>query len=133
MDYNGLDSPGCDIPGFDNYNKKGRQGCFLKCCANHDKCFKDNGCNAVFSWPPTICSGGLAGSISKCVKCNNRVASCFANCYKGIEPETPNNAHYYCGKDNKYFDDPEDDPHMPPPLEPEPQRPDDPDGGLHDS
>jgi hypothetical protein len=44
-----------------------------------------------------------------------------------------NNAHYYCGKDNKYFDDPEDDPHMPPPLEPEPQRPDDPDGGLHDS
>jgi hypothetical protein len=97
IDYLGLDSPGCDwVP------KWMETPCVLQCCAQHDKCFKDNSCTAS-SWVNPCAS-------KECHKCNSDAKSCVAGCgtSKDDDPDKPN---YYCGKCGVFFNDP-NSPHM---------------------
>ncbi len=55
----------CSFPGGDKLNQ-----CFQKCCAEHDQCYIDNGCNA-WSW---LIECGSAS----CKLCNATVVACFA-------------------------------------------------------
>lgn len=92
-----LDSPGCDL--FPD------APCNLSCCAQHDKCFDVNGCDAL-SWARTICepalASGFTGAISlgeigeivcdnsllfvsgKCSQCNSVAVACIAKGCSGI-------------------------------------------------
>ena len=92
-DYLGLDNPGCDVIGVPPFN----QVCFLKCCAQHDTCFKDKGCDAIWAWPLTV----LLGPCTPCGRCNLQVAGCWATCFAG--GDGPFNPPYYCAKFDTYY------------------------------
>jgi hypothetical protein len=63
-----LDNPGCDYwP--DNH-------CDLGCCADHDKCYQDNGCTSD-SWKPG--TGSAA-----CKKCNKDALHCIIHVRRSI-------------------------------------------------
>lgn len=101
FDPKGLDRPGCDgIPGASE------TPCALEACAKHDKCYRDNGCNAwswLEVWEPVI---------TACKRCNCTVLAEFIGCGiwdEGFDDETTPN--YYCGLHDVFFDDPSD-PHM---------------------
>lgn len=92
-DYLGLDNPGCDLIGVPPFN----QACFLKCCAQHDTCFYDRGCEAIWAWPLTV----LLGPCTPCGRCNIQVAGCWADCLVG--GDGPGNPPYFCAKFNNYY------------------------------
>ena len=104
----GLDCPGCDLVG-------GLPGmgtdCALKCCAQHDQCYHDNGCSA-WSWliilaklaacavldiPPEVC---LEIPVTPCDGCNVDVVDCLVGCAIGIDPGGPK---YYCAQQGRYI------------------------------
>jgi len=70
-DYFGLDNPGCDgLPKpLTKCITRKKMNCYLQCCAEHDKCYYDNGCTSK-SWR------GKEGA--DCSKCNSAVTRCFA-------------------------------------------------------
>lgn len=86
----GLDSPGCDLPGCAKAKTDVRD-CYLRCCAQHDKCYADNNCTKN-SWGWNAL--GVPGFISSCAGCNDRVKACFEACAVGLGPK--NGPKYYC-------------------------------------
>jgi RHS repeat-associated protein len=95
----GLDSPGCDPPANKLCEKfpKNRD-CFLRCCAEHDKCYFDNGCSAS-SW--------LEGEYEKCNICNAIAGVCVTMCKLG-QGKPPTGARWFCGNGpfkGRFFDD----------------------------
>lgn len=109
-----LDSPGCDL--FPD------APCNLGCCAVHDQCFAENGCNAL-SWARSICEPTLAagifglislgpiGSIActaslffisgECSQCNSAAVGCIAAGCSGLTE--PDNESCYDNKCNVFF------------------------------
>ena len=74
-DYLGLDNPGCDPPGDKSIKCfPDKKDCILRCCAEHDKCYYDNGCSWL-SW--------LVGEYEACNLCNAVAVVCIAACIKG--------------------------------------------------
>lgn len=102
-DYLGLDQPGCD-PGAQwvPTTLPGSTECYLKCCAQHDRCFDVNHCKAWYAWPLIICPW------SKCGHCGRQVLACMAECaLGGSGPDVP--GLYYCPNHDspdygRYFD-----------------------------
>ncbi|MHB8771507.1 MAG: hypothetical protein ACYC7J_10950 [Syntrophales bacterium] len=83
------DSPGCDW--FPDSQ------CTLGCCADHDKCYRDNNCGAS-SWVWGFGSDA-------CENCNNIVYDCIGAACAGVTDSfTQNNC--YDGRCNKYYDCP---------------------------
>ena len=86
-----LDNPGCDL--FPD------TACTIPCCAQHDKCYHDNGCTSL-SW--------IYGS-SACINCNNIVVNCVfsspSSCSEcaGL---TPKGESCYDNKCNIFYDCP---------------------------
>lgn len=61
------DNPGCDMM-LDTR-------CTLRCCADHDRCFAENGCTFL-SWLTTVFVPG-SGLINACSNCNSVAAQCI--------------------------------------------------------
>jgi len=61
------DYPGCDVIGDSR--------CTVRCCADHDRCYAENGCSAL-SWLTTVFIPG-SGLINACSNCNSVVAQCI--------------------------------------------------------
>jgi RHS repeat-associated protein len=85
LDWTGMDNPGCDLP---RCVKSPRivGDCELRCCAQHDQCYADNGCGAV-SWLVTVPFG-------RCDRCNIAVEACFLRCKSGVNP--PTGPRWFC-------------------------------------
>jgi RHS repeat-associated protein len=96
-DPSGLDNPGCDFP---IWPFLGRNTCFLRCCAQHDECYRRHKCGAWWSWPLIWCP------LVPCAQCNIRAVGCFLNCMLGGEgPRT--GGLYYCPRGRfvgRYYD-----------------------------
>ena len=97
-DYLGLDNPGCDPPG-DKAIKvcPDKKDCMLRCCAEHDKCYYDNGCSAS-SW--------IIESSPECMACNAVAAVCMTMCKAGKGPEK--GPRWFCPNGpnaGKFYDD----------------------------
>jgi hypothetical protein len=94
-DYLGLDNPGCDSPATSlPCILPGAVDCYLRCCAQHDTCFYDNGCKAGSSWAQILCP-------TKCGHCARQVLGCLANCLFG--GDGPGNPPYYCAAHDTYY------------------------------
>jgi len=105
MDFAGLDSPGCDMIFSKEENRNvQKNACYLKCCALHDACYRNEHCSSV-SWVISYCD-------SPCMKCNDDVTLCFNNCFFQVIPKNPPAPGlYYCAFCNEWFNDP-NSPHM---------------------
>ncbi len=87
-DYLGLDNPGCDPPSSGLPGSlPGSTECFLKCCAQHDRCYDVHHCTQK-SW----CQ--ILNPFSKCGHCNRQVVTCYIGCMLG--GDGPSNGPYYC-------------------------------------
>ena len=94
-DYFGLDNPGCDSPATGlPCILPGAADCYLRCCAQHDTCFLDNGCKAASSWAQILCP-------TKCGHCARQVLGCMANCLFG--GDGPGNPPYFCAAHDSYY------------------------------
>ncbi|MBI3834718.1 MAG: hypothetical protein HY287_10355 [Planctomycetes bacterium] len=61
------DNPGCDM--FPDTR------CTLRCCADHDRCYAENGCTAL-SWLTTVFLPG-SFEVNACANCNAVAAQCI--------------------------------------------------------
>jgi RHS repeat-associated protein len=87
LDHLGLDNPGCDPPG-DNAIKACpcKKDCMLRCCAEHDKCYYDNGCSA-WSW--------ILELSPECAACNAVAVGCMISCKTG-KGKQPTGPRWFC-------------------------------------
>jgi cysteine-rich repeat protein len=87
----GRDAPGCDLDG-DILETP----CGLACCANHDKCYKDDGCSAL-SWMTTITAPIFNVN---CNLCNAKVVLCLI--IQGANEDCENDTCYDSACDKFY-------------------------------
>lgn len=92
-DWNGMDNPGCDLPDAikPQANVVAHEDCMLRCCAQHDACFRRNGCTA-WSWSYTF---GICGPFLACSRCNLAVVGCFNVCLYG-NPASITGPRWFC-------------------------------------
>ncbi len=120
-DPTGEDCPGCDIPDWAFGGQANSSPCALACCAEHDKCYFDNGCTAAsWAWNAGGAAAGgalgwwaglwggvsvglyVAELVSDCAKCNNEVVTCITACaLPGNHMERK--PLYFCAKTGKFI------------------------------
>lgn len=125
-DPTGEDCPGCDIPDWALGDQANDSPCALACCAQHDKCYRDNDCTAwswgwniggavgggwVGGWHGAFWGCELAGLISDCADCNNDVVACIAACAFGNH--MAGKPLYYCPRQRRFIKIPKDFPDLP--------------------